>query len=68
MTMPRMTGDQLVQEILKIRTDMPVIISTGFNENIDEQKAKQVGIGQCIEKPLNRRILANVVRKVLDDR
>jgi CheY-like chemotaxis protein len=68
MTMPKMTGDQLVQEILKIRPDEPIIISTGFHENIDEEKAKQVGIRQYIEKPFNRRILAEVVRKVLDDR
>ncbi|RLB75906.1 MAG: hypothetical protein DRH24_18795 [Deltaproteobacteria bacterium] len=35
MTMPKMTGDQLVQEILKIRSDMPIILNTGFNEKID---------------------------------
>ena len=68
MTMPKMTGDQLVQEILKIRPDVPIIISTGFHENIDEQKAKQAGIRQYIEKPLNRRIMAEVFREVLDDR
>jgi len=68
MTMPKMTGDRLVQEILKIRPDMPIIISTGFHENIDEEKARQIGIRQYIEKPLNRRILARVVRKVLDEK
>ncbi|HSQ84314.1 MAG TPA: PAS domain S-box protein [Desulfobacterales bacterium] len=68
MTMPKMTGDQLVQEILKIRPDLPVILNTGFNEKIDEEKAKQIGIRQYIEKPFNRRILANVVREVLDER
>ncbi|MBW2598449.1 MAG: response regulator [Deltaproteobacteria bacterium] len=56
MTMPKMTGDQLVREILKIRPDMSIII------------ARQIGIRQYIEKPLNRRILAKVVREVLDDR
>ena len=44
MTMPKMTGDRLVQKILKIRPDMPIIISTGFHENIDEEKARQIGI------------------------
>jgi nitrogen-specific signal transduction histidine kinase/ActR/RegA family two-component response regulator len=68
MTMPKMTGDQLAQEILKIRPDMPIILNTGFNEKIDEEKAKQVGIRQYIEKPLNRTILAKMVRKVLDER
>jgi PAS domain S-box-containing protein len=68
MTMPKMTGDQLVQEILKIHPDMPIILNTGFNEKIDEEKAKQIGIRQYIEKPFNRGILANVVRDVLDEK
>ena len=68
MTMPKMTGDQLVQEILKIRPDMPIILNTGFNEKIDEEKAKQIGIRQYIEKPFNRGLLANVVRDVLDEK
>jgi two-component system cell cycle sensor histidine kinase/response regulator CckA len=57
-----------VQEILKIRQDMPIILSTGFNEKIDEEKAMQIGIRQYIEKPFNRRILAKAVREVLDER
>jgi PAS domain S-box-containing protein len=68
MTMPKMAGDQLVQEMLKIRPDTPIILNTGFNEKIDEEKAKQIGIRQYIEKPLNRSILAKVVREVLDER
>jgi CheY-like chemotaxis protein len=67
MTMPEMTGDQLVLDILKIRPDMPVILSTGFNERIDEEKARQIGIRQYLEKSLNRQILAKVVREMLDE-
>jgi CheY-like chemotaxis protein len=66
MTMPQMTGDILVREILKIRPDMPTILCTGFHEKIDEERAKGIGIRQYIEKPLNRRDLAKLVRKVLD--
>lgn len=68
MTMPEMTGDQLVKEILKVRPDMPTILCTGFSEKIDEDKAKEIGIRQYIEKPINRRDLAFMVRKVLDEK
>ncbi len=68
MTMPQMNGDRLTKEILKIRTDMPVILCTGFSEKIDAEKAKEIGIRQYIEKPLNRRDLAKLVRKVLDEK
>ncbi|MCJ7539742.1 MAG: response regulator [Desulfobacterales bacterium] len=68
MSMPQMTGDQLVKEILKTRPDMPTILCTGFSEKIDEDKAKEIGIRQYIEKPINRRDLAFMVRKVLDEK
>jgi PAS domain S-box-containing protein len=67
MAMPQMTGDHLVQEILKIRPELPTIICTGFSEKINEEKAKQIGIRQYIEKPINWSDLARFVRKVLDN-
>ena len=68
MTMPKMTGDQLAKEILKIRPDIPTILCTGFSEKMDEEKTKEIGIRQYIEKPLERRVLAKLVRKVLDNK
>ena len=44
MSMPTMTGDQLAQELIAIRPDMPVIICTGYSEKIDDEKAKEIGV------------------------
>jgi signal transduction histidine kinase/CheY-like chemotaxis protein len=66
MTMPLMTGDKLVREILNIRPDMPAIISTGFSEKIDEKKAKTIGAVGYIEKPHDKIELAKIVRQVLN--
>jgi signal transduction histidine kinase/ActR/RegA family two-component response regulator len=68
MTMPDMSGDQLVKEILKLRPDMPAILCSGFNEKIDEKKAAEIGIRQYIEKPYDNRFMAKIVRKVLDEK
>jgi FixJ family two-component response regulator len=43
-TMPRMTGDTLAQELLRIRPDMPIILCTGFSELVTEERAKEIGI------------------------
>ena len=67
MTMPHITGDKLVKEILKIRPDIPMILCTGFSEKIDEEKAKKIGVRQYIEKPFDRGKLSRLVRNVLDD-
>ena len=66
MTMPHITGDKLVKEILKIRSDIPTILCTGFSEKIEEEKAKEIGIRGYIEKPFDRGTLSRLVRKVLD--
>jgi DNA-binding NtrC family response regulator len=36
MTMPKMTGERLSQEIISIRSDIPIILCTGFSEQITE--------------------------------
>ena len=57
--------NRAVKEILKIRQDTPTILCTAFSEKIDEEKAKEIGIRQYIEKPVNRSDLAKMIRKVM---
>jgi PAS domain S-box-containing protein len=66
MTMPGMTGDVLAAELMKIRSDIPVIICTGYSERIDEQRAGDLGIKGLIMKPFTIRGLSKTVRAVLD--
>ncbi len=67
MTMPRLTGDRLAQELLKIRPDIPIVICTGFSEKLTPEKVRQLGIKGLMTKPIERDDLADTVRKVLDD-
>jgi len=66
MTMPKMTGDRLTREILKIRPDMPIIICTGYSSRISEDKVQELGIRRYIDKPIEMLTLAMSVREVLD--
>ena len=68
MTMPKMTGDALARELLRIRPDIPVILCTGFSEQITEEKAKTLGIRAFFMKPILMRPIAETIRKVLDIR
>ena len=67
MTMPKMTGDQLARELMKVRPNMPIILCTGFSPKISEEKAKEIGIKAFAMKPLVRRDMARTVRKALGD-
>ena len=66
MTMPRMTGDRLAAEVLKIRPHMQVIICTGYSERMSAKKAAALGVRKYIEKPIDLRNLASAIREVLE--
>lgn len=68
MTMPNMTGDELAKEILSSAPEMPVILCTGFSDNINEEKSKSLGIRCFILKPIIMNKLAKKIREVLDKR
>jgi PAS domain S-box-containing protein len=68
MTMPGLRGDNLARELMKIRPDIPVILSTGFSNQISEEKAREMGIRAFVTKPLTAHVLANTVRRVLDEK
>lgn len=66
MTMPNMTGVQLAREIHKIRPGFPVILCTGFSDRISEENYQEQGINGFVMKPMTRRDIGEVIRKVLD--
>lgn len=66
MTMPRMTGTVLSRHLLQIRSDIPIILCTGYSEIITEEEAKKLGIREFIMKPLFMKDLALAIRRVLD--
>ena len=65
-TMPEMTGAKLSQEILALRPGMPIIICTGFSQQLNDEKAKELGIRKLLIKPLSRTSIAKAVREALD--
>lgn len=66
MTMPKMTGDKLAMEMIKIKPDIPVILCTGFNEGISEETTASMGIKGFILKPVSLKDFSVIIRKVID--
>ena len=66
MTMPNMTGAQLSKQILGIRPDFPIILSTGFSGGISEKEVHDLGIRALLMKPILKKDIAHTVRRVLD--
>ena len=67
MTMPKMTGMQLVSEMHRINPDIPVIMATGNRREISPEQAAQIGIKVFLMKPHAIGDLARAVRDTLDN-
>jgi len=53
---------------MQIRSDIPVILCTGFSVRINEEKAKAIGIKAFVSKPVLKREIGETVRNVLDEK
>lgn len=65
MTMPVMTGLELVQKMFGIRPGVPAILCTGFSDCVDEASARDLGIAEYLMKPVTRQELLEKVRRAL---
>jgi two-component system, cell cycle sensor histidine kinase and response regulator CckA len=63
--MPGMRGDDLAVHLLAVRPDLPVILCSGYGENISTDRTESIGIRAFALKPLSMETLAHLIRKVL---
>jgi len=66
-TMPKITGTQLAQEIHAMSPSIPVILCTGFAEELNIDKVSYPGIRKFFVKPFTIRKIAEGIREVLND-
>jgi CheY-like chemotaxis protein len=61
--MPGMSGLKLTEELLRICPDLPVILCTGYNELIDDDRVHSVGVRECLTKPLLKHELSAAIQR-----
>ena len=65
--MPKMTGVQFAKALKGVRSDIPIVLCTGFSEVISPEEAEAIGIKGFIMKPALIGNLAETIRRVLDE-
>ncbi len=65
-TMPGITGVELSRRILQLRPEVPIILCTGYSSPISEEQAQTLGIKGVAMKPLARKNVAALIRKIMD--
>ncbi len=66
-TMPQMSGTELAAEISQIRSDLPLILLSGYPASGLEQRARTAGVRAFLPKPVSKRELGETVRRLLDE-
>ena len=64
-TMPELSGIELARAMIACRPDIPVVLSTGYSNVVDEDAARQVGVRRLLMKPVPAKVLSDVVSEYL---
>jgi CheY-like chemotaxis protein len=51
LAMPAMNGFDLIQQLRAVRPDIPIIMTSGYVRDADQDLASSLGIGRIILKP-----------------
>jgi nitrogen-specific signal transduction histidine kinase len=66
LTMPDITGADVVREVFALRPHLPVLITTGYMRSQDVEHIRALGVRNFLQKPFTIESLAESVRKTLD--
>ena len=65
-TMPQITGMGLIEALLHIRPDIPIILCSGFMDRGLEKQIEAAGIKEFVMKPLTIGKISKTIRKIMD--
>lgn len=68
LTMPCMTGEKLGRAMVKLRGDIPIIISSGFSPSLSIQQFLDQGFVDFFQKPVNSMRLLVRIREIFASR
>jgi CheY-like chemotaxis protein len=66
MTMPRLNGEETFLEMKRIRADVRVLLSSGYDEQEATNRFSGKGLSGFLQKPYRAQDLINKVRQVID--
>ncbi|MFQ5469155.1 MAG: response regulator [Gammaproteobacteria bacterium] len=66
-TMPALSGVELAQVMFQKRPDIPIILYSGYTDDINRERARELGIEYFLDKPLNMDLLIRVMATVLSE-
>jgi CheY-like chemotaxis protein len=66
LSMPGISGPELVREVRRLRPDVPIILLSGFVPSDDVESVRQLGVGEVMLKPYTVDELALAIERQLE--
>jgi len=64
--MPNMTGLELVEQILAIRPNLPVLMVPGVGETVSSEELRMRGVTRVLPKPYESGVLEATVKEIIE--
>jgi PAS domain S-box-containing protein len=68
LTMPVLRGDQLARLVRGLRSDLPIVIFTGSQQDVDGGWVERLGRAALLAKPVSLPVLTRLIRRLIDER
>ena len=68
LSMPSMSGLQFARELRKIRSDIPILMTSGYVDPQDQINAIRLGVRAVLTKPVSRKELLAALHDILQER
>ena len=65
-TMPHMSGVELIEKILSVNKNIPIILCTGYSSVLNEELANKKGAKAFLTKPVDNDKLLSIIKALLD--
>ncbi len=63
--MPEMSGVQMTSKMKDLKSDIPIIITTGYAEKQEEDLLEDSGVDAFLRKPFKQDMLAEIIERLL---
>lgn len=65
MNMPQLDGQDVTRIVKEVQPACPIILCTGYNENLSAEEAHALGVSDFLQKPASTRELIAMVTGIL---
>jgi CheY-like chemotaxis protein len=66
LTMPEMTGVDFARGVRSIRRDLPIILSSGYADEVPEETLKELAISEVLPKPFQLQALGAAISRATE--